>query len=48
VQHKLRRGSTEKESDGLHLAEETLDRGAVLEAFAQAVTTPVDSRFALT
>src|SRR2546427_4519922 len=41
VQDKPRRGSTGKESDGLHLAEETLDLDAVLEAFAQAVTTPV-------
>jgi hypothetical protein len=39
--------SLEKENDGLHLAEETLDLGAVLETFAHTVTTSVESRFAL-
>ena len=47
VQHKPRRGSTEKESDGPHLAEKTLDSGAGPETFARTVTKPVESRFAL-
>ncbi len=47
VQRKPRRGSTEKESDGPHLAEKTLDLGAVLETFAHTVTMLVASRFAV-